>query len=377
MKLTKVFTLTFVVLQYSLAAQAAECKPVIDSQVVRESIKYRDTDALIEHLAANAGESDIFEANQGKGGLKIVIDDLVAQLFESHTANDANMSAEHLKQIKGQLEQGIVVGCKRLAMGDSDDSATKEALKTSKLSGGDSQYYFLLGTSNSLQANGSFSSGLEVSLLSTTIYPVRQIPFSPVTWKRSNKKVTGSVDLTYSEIGEIAESENGTTDPVNPFSAGGGFLRFSGSIDPYYTKNNNTEGLGFRIGVGFSTQPSEPDGDVSTKERIVLGVLFKANYGLDEAGRNGRGEIFIGYAYDRFWKYEETLNSSETTTVNVNEVNRILVDGRLDLPGVFKSEEVRLHARLFADLPSSGLGPSDIRISILLTVDIGSLFQIN
>jgi len=177
---------------------------------------------------------------------------------------------------------------------------------------------------------------------------------------------------------EIAESdETVETDPNNPFTAGGGFLRFGASLDPIYTKNNNTEGLGIRIGTGFSTLPSETESDVTATGRIFSGIVFKANYGQDEAGRNGRGEIFLGFAHDEFWKYTETSNGDTNTSKRVDETSRVIVDGRLDLPGVFSSENVRLHANMFADLPTSGDGPSDIRISLLVTVDIGSIFQLN
>jgi len=47
----------------------------------------------------------------------------------------------------------------------------------------------------------------------------------------------------------------------------------------------------------------------------------------------------------------------------------------MDVPGFFSNDAVRLHTRFYADLPASGRGPSDIRISLLLNVDIGSVFS--
>jgi hypothetical protein len=96
-------------------------------------------------------------------------------------------------------------------------------------------------------------------------------------------------------------------------------------------------------------------------------------------GRQGKGEVFIGYAKDKFWRYDRLIDDTSTppTIMQINETDRIVVDARMDVPQVFESEDVRLHARVFADLPASGNGPSDVRISLLLTVNLGAFFPVN
>lgn len=362
----------------ALSANADVCITEPDEDAVIEYLVANNINNLKKHIMESTVLTEDFIKEQGREGFSRVVETLAQNLLSSTPVNTNEISEFDKKNIIAKLQNGIRAGCASLSAGESDIEARHNALKTSLLTGGNSEYYFLLGSSNSLEANGSFSSGLEASFISKSRYLVRNIPLAPSSWKNSTKKVTGMIELTYSEIGDIDKAEDSQTDPLNPFSAGGGFFRFNGSIDPLYSKYDNTGGIGLRIGAGFGTQPDDDNrSEVNTRERFFAGTVFRANYGEDSLGRIGLGEVFIGFATDRFWNYSLTSEQNLNASSVVDEKRRIVIDGRLDLPGVFKSEEVRLLARLFADLPASGNGPGDLRISILLTVDIGTLLRAN
>jgi len=77
-------------------------------------------------------------------------------------------------------------------------------------------------------------------------------------------------------------------------------------------------------------------------------------------------------AKDDFWKWQEA--DSTGAIVNRDESVRLIIDSRIDAPGIFDSDKARLSFRLFADAPMSGKGPSDVRISLLLNANIGKIF---
>jgi hypothetical protein len=364
---------------------ASECEPGMDEATIAQLINERNGSALVEQLLANARPSDLFVENQGTDGLEKAIQKMVNQLFEGRSVESAPIVDDELTNVAAKFREGILAACETLAAGKSDEEAAAGAVKAASLSGGDSFYYFLLGAANSLEADGRFTSGLEASLMSVTNFPgmrlgIHHIPLIGNVYKKApNKPVAGSFEITFSEIGSIDESEEGMTDSTNPFAAGGGFFRLNTGLDTYFSGGDAISGLGLRLGGGFSTQPSEAGDDVDTRARGYAGMVFRANYGQDDRGRQGKGEVFIGYAKDKFWKYETVIDDTTMppTTMLVNETDRFVVEARMDVPQVFASEDVRLHARIFADLPASGDGPSDIRISLLLTVNLGAIFPIN
>ena len=61
--------------------------------------------------------------------------------------------------------------------------------------------------------------------------------------------------------------------------------------------------------------------------------------------------------------------------VKHDESERIVVDALLDIPAVFKSDDVRLAVRVYTDLPVSQEGPSDIRVSLLFSASLDKLFN--
>lgn len=367
-------------------ASARDCDPKPVTGTLESMINTRDTVGMSTHLADMAGLSPEFVKAHGEDGVHGAIDSLVRKFFESRTAAD-DVSTAEAAALAERFREGIIEACDTIREGQSDEKAKKQAIRAANLSGGDSDFALLLGTANSLEGDGNFSAGLEASFQSTTDFVATTLPgigrfYAP----NSERVITGTFEITFSEIGSIDEDVDDTggasppaDSPRNPFEAGGGFFRLNTSADFYFAPKG-ASGLGVRVGGGFSTQPSDnSDDDVDTRSRVYGGVVFRANYGADDRGREGKGEVFLGYAKDKFWKYDRIIDDSvmPALTERVNESGRLVVDARMDIPQVFESEDVRLHARLFADLPASGKGPSDIRVSLLLTVNLGAFFPVD
>ncbi len=366
--------LASLVLQPVARAQgAADCEPTLEPTDLQGFVQPRNRAGLVNYLRAQVKASDAFREAVGTGGLHAAIDTLANEVMNRDPA-DVDFAA-----LAERLRLGMLEACVQLAQGASDDEAAKKAVRAARLSGGDSQYFALLGTANSLEGDGNFSSGLEASLMSVTHYPIAKLPILRNWTNDSEKLLTGTFEITFSEIGNIDDEAGDMPDPTNPFAAGGGFFRLNTSGDIYFSGGNQVSGLGARVGGGFSTLPSEAEGDVDTRGRGYAGLVFRANYGKDPLGRQGKGEVFLGWAKDKFWRYDRVVDDTTMppTLETVDETDRLIVDARMDVPQVFESEDVRIHARVFADIPASGNGPSDIRISLLLTVNLGAFFPVN
>jgi len=242
-----------------------------------------------------------------------------------------------------------------------------------------SKYHLVLGSGHTLLPDGSFSSGIHASIYSSTIYQAKDVwLLSNYIGDDSDRTIEGSIELTFIELNDLEEAATQTVEQNrNPFTSGKGILKFSASIDPGYLSNNGTEGLGTRLGVGFTTRPNDTATDVDTASRVFGGVVFRAIYGENATTNSGVGEVFLGLSHDRFWRFSEKGTGADAIERTINEKNRFIVDGRMDLPGILNSDQVRIHARVFADLPLSGKGPSDIRLSLLLTFSIDKLLGLN
>jgi hypothetical protein len=135
--------------------------------------------------------------------------------------------------------------------------------------------------------------------------------------------------------------------------------------------------FGIAAGAGFSSRADEDSTDrASLAERYFGGLVFQAEYGNDKEKQQERatGRVFIGYAADDYWEWQVT--QPDGSTAWRREHDRWIVDARLDTPSFFKSKDVKFSVRLFADGPASGDGPSDVRVSLLVSVDIGSVFSL-
>lgn len=360
----------------------ANCEPMPVGTVVQESVVTGDAQSLKDHLKNTANLSEDFAKDQGMAGFDNAIAALVTKVFESDEARTiagrGTDAPAAIVKLTSDLKDRVSEACVSQSSGDADQDTMKKTL--AGLSGGDSHYDFMVGNVNSLEGDGSFNAGFEASFFSKTNYKTLDLPRIARWIGLGQDSVVGTFDITFSEIGEIQdtgdmlsdEGDDGMisgqeADPLNPFAVGGGFFRMNASLDLGYTGQGNT-GVGFRFGGGLSTQPSNAENNVNASGRGFFGPVFAANYGESESGETGRGEVFIGYARDKFWEYE-------TTDTVVDESDRIVIDGRLKVPGFFKSENVRLVARIFADTPASGDGPSDVRISLLVSTRIDSLFN--
>lgn len=158
----------------------------------------------------------------------------------------------------------------------------------------------------------------------------------------------------------------------NPFAAGGGMFRINVSADVV----SGQGWVGLTSGVGLSTQPADTaEAEVDARRRWFTGLLFLADYGSSvENAEHLTGRLALGYADDKLWEWTQTVEQDGATIMRErDESKRWFMDARVDGPGIFESNRVKLSLRLFVDHPKSGDGPTDIRVSLLITADLGSL----
>lgn len=323
------------------------------------------------------------------------------------------------KVVLTDLNKGITAACTALQVENSQSfaAATAAGFKAAGLpapptysadfaTGGSddagSKFAFMTGVVNSLEADGSWKSAVEASFISRTQFsgpPLTSLearradaaeqreeggasglsfnPFKAV----GEPRVFGRFEVTWSAIGKIDEEQSDTATTPNPFAAGGGILRVN--LGPEFVGGQGWWGL--TTGCGLTTQPdteddpADPeDNDVDARRRWYAGVLFLADYGSskDNAERV-TGRIAIGYTDDKFWEWKQTVGvaaDGTPITMDRDESKRWFLDARIDGPGVFQSDSVKLSLRMYVDHPKSGDGPTDVRVSLLVTADLGLLF---
>ncbi|MCH7666002.1 MAG: hypothetical protein IH936_08750 [Acidobacteria bacterium] len=211
--------------------------------------------------------------------------------------------------------------------------------------------------------------------------------------------LTGVVDLRLSEISAIDEAEQSMDstsgmDPMdemeatkifNPFAEGGSIVRgdFYAIIHP---RAKNKIGslypppFGFLLGSGFSTFSGGSD-SVEAKQRYFYGLRLQVlGYNRKKApeGFGGTtGYVQFGLARDDLWRFEELVDTdsnpvTDAVVVMRDERDRIFFEAALEFPKL-GSDAARMAVRLFADLPESGNGPADIRVSILAAIDLKAI----
>ena len=240
----------------------------------------------------------------------------------------------------------------------------------------DSCASFVLGTVQSLEGNGSFKGGGEASVLAVTAFiggsePDSDQPFSSYL---SKSRLNGFFEVTVSELGRLdetmapsnadsAESKGGEDPVFNPFSSSGTFFRTNVGLEWMPSRN-----VGLQLGAGYSTRPGEGTTLSDVSRRTFGGLLFRGDFG-DRVS----GYAMLGVSEDDFWTYDSV--DSEGNPVTSRESDRYIFDGRLNFPNTFSTSAVQFSLRLFSDLPRSGNGPSDIRVSILADVPFGRVNQ--
>lgn len=248
----------------------------------------------------------------------------------------------------------------------------------------------------SLENDGSFETGTEVAVSSVS------------RWTGS---ITAYSDLRFSQIGAIDEKEStdemmadaadegmemepameemAADDFINPFEEGGNVVSFNAwaGFHPW-TRNHTrlTHPVSLILGGGFTTQPGESS-QLDAKTRLFGGIRFQiARYSAEASSdlTGSSGYLQVGAARDELWKFTELqdLDGDMTTTADVMEVafderDRWFVETQITIPNISLGGDNsgRLKLRLYADLPRSGDGPSDVRISALFEYDLSQLIS--
>jgi len=189
-------------------------------------------------------------------------------------------------------------------------------------------------------------------------------------------------DIRYSAIGAIDEhasdeaadpgsgdgGEPADEEPFNPLAAGGGVLEANvfGSL-------NLLPRFAIATGFGFTTVPGEAGSELETKTKYYVALRGEVE------GYNA-GQPADSLAGSSSWAQAGTMNNDlfeavvlETATdttpaVLSDESKRYFLEGEVELPRV-GTEWLRILVRLYASVPTSGDGPSDVRVSALASVD--------
>jgi len=111
------------------------------------------------------------------------------------------------------------------------------------------------------------------------------------------------------------------------------------------------------------------------KKRWFAGVEFAVNgYNAGKPGdslANSRGFFRTGIMEDKLWENVQLSPASEdgmTPATFSDESERYFLEGELEIPKV-GTDSWRLLLRTFASIPTSGKGPSDVRVSALVSID--------
>lgn len=256
---------------------------------------------------------------------------------------------------------------------------------------------FDVGSVFALNEKGEFDDSSELAITSTS------------KWSR---KFTGVVDLRFSELGDLEEGDNGDGEQpagdegdsgdgeagadngdggdgngddavFSPFLKGGSFLRANAYLALHPWKwpssvggNRVGRSMSVVLGGGFSTVPGETLSFADAKVRYFAGVRFQIigfNRGRPGTGlEDSFGFFQVGYARDKLWKYTEPVETevdgeTVTETRERDEQDRFFMESEIEVPRL-GTKALRLVLRGFADLPTSGSGPADVRVSALVAV---------
>lgn len=246
---------------------------------------------------------------------------------------------------------------------------------------------FDVGTVFSLNDESSFDSSAELAVsfnskwnrwFSTAV----DLRFSELG-KLDNESMASEESPTDSQVDGMEDDGASTSEDFSPFLQGGSFLRTNAYfvIHPWPQRpdvGGNRVARSFAViaGAGLSTIPGSKQGSADAKARLFLGARLQAfgfNRGRPGTGLGDSNGFFqFGYAYDKLWKYEGTVEmevDGETvieTTVR-DEEDRFFAEGELEIPRL-GTRGVRFVIRAYADLPVSGDGPADVRISGLVGI---------
>jgi hypothetical protein len=230
---------------------------------------------------------------------------------------------------------------------------------------------FDLGSVMTLDGDGTWSSAPELAASFRS------------RWK---SRFLAGVLLRYSEIGSITEApeedeqeeeEDGETtkeEPFDPFRSGGG--TFKAEI---FAVALALERAGIAGGVGFATVPGNADSSVAAKRYFyVAGRCEVEGYNSGRAAESLAGSsawVQAGLLWDDL--FEDVVvraADGEVPELRSDESERYFLEGEFEIPRVGNSW-FRLAVRAFASLPRSGDGPTDVRVSVLGSIDPTEWFQ--
>jgi hypothetical protein len=207
------------------------------------------------------------------------------------------------------------------------------------------------------------------------------------TASRWRSRWSGFTDLRYSFIAPVDEKPpaaagatpggttggtSGTTKEFpNPFESGGGTLRSNFYLGWHPKASSSFAVLG---GFGVGTVPDSAVSELQAKGRVFAGVrlgvaAYNAARSADYFG-NASGFVQFGVAYDDLWKFRD--QGADGKVVERDERERFFIEGQLRMQDA-KDRAVSLSPRIHIDLPTSGNGPSDIRVSLLASIKLERL----
>lgn len=300
-------------------------------------------------------------------------DDKVAIPFEADRCSillSGGQLGFRWKRHKNDLEETT---CFAQRQGPSDPTLT--ALRKHYLG-------FDAGLLMNLEGDGSWDTNLEASL--TTISQWR-------TWFQSGLQMRYSAVGAISEVepmddamngdmsgegeGEGDDSETSAPDPqeFNPFDEGEGV--FEADLWLTFSPFAQARRVGFVAGAGVTTVPADGNSALESRTRGYYGLAIDvAAFNLGRAGdglQGARSFLHLAWAEDELFEnvlLKAASDDGSEKAVYGDESERYLLKGELELPQV-GNDYFRLLMRGVVNVPRSGDGPSDIRVSALISTD--------
>lgn len=201
-----------------------------------------------------------------------------------------------------------------------------------------------LGTSYILRGDGSWDNHAEAALSRRSQWREHLLLGTDLRYSFLSTDATTTTDANATDPGDQP--------PLNPLESTAGVLQGDLYLvlgAPFAPR------LGLVIGGGFSTLPGS-ESELETTRRYFTGLRVSVDsYNSGRPGdslRHASGYLQAGISMDDLWI----------------EAARIFVQGELELPKIGTSW-LRSVVRLDISLPASGTGPSDVRVSVLGSVD--------
>lgn len=239
-------------------------------------------------------------------------------------------------------------------------------------------YGLYVGSAFSLEGDGSWSPGAEVMLrfenqaTSDALFCPRKVfiwcrRFTEISYQQLGAIDTDAVDAAVTNASNSSQDNAGLLGIVqtqsqnlsvsaeetgNPFIKGGGYFRINTGAKWHFQ-----DWMGLALGAGLSSVPDTKTSPTKLKGRVFGGVSAMTMY-----SDGALSQVFVGVAHDRFWE-RAIINRDGEREVEEN-YGRLVVDGLFMIPGL-QPKGFNIVGRLYGDMPLSGRGPSELRISLL------------